>query len=140
MGMDRRYLAAELEAAEHPERTFRPSEGAPGPGQDLELVDDAAVRADYHAELRRVLTRVSRAFGAMPYGGVAHFTFPQPGDTAVYALDQVADNLERFAGTLRAVATGAEANDHELHELRVYLQHAAELGRRMIDLAGGAPE
>jgi hypothetical protein len=130
MGMDRRYLVAEQVAAEQEE------------ARAAERAELAAERA----ELGRVLVRLSRAFGAMPYGAAAQFApirfdrVGAPVDTPVEALDLVADNLERFVATLRGVSTRAEANEAELRELRIYLQHAAELGRRMIDLAGEAPK
>lgn len=107
---------------------------------DREAVEDAGVAG----ELGRVATRLSRAFGAMPYGAAAHFApirFDRDGrplDDAVELLDLVADNLERFAPVLRGVSTRSERDAAELTELRIYLQHAAELGHRMIALKAAA--
>lgn len=80
------------------------------------------------------LIRLNAAFGAMPYGGIAHFQFVDVGEanrratpTAEEALDVAIDNLERLARVLAGAAERHEAEHKELERYRRWVASAGEL-------------
>lgn len=61
--------------------------------------------------------RVRRAFGQMPYGGIAHFRWPKAGEPMT--MEIVAENLEALVVTLERVSDEDRRRDAELEDHRV---------------------
>lgn len=78
---------------------------------------------------RQAVGRAMALFGSMPYGGLAHFTWPRPADLRTAAaerfdavtLDDVLDNLEQLRDVLRGVAARDTEREAELYRLRSWV-------------------